>query len=284
MKLSVVLLTWNSERHVPGCLISLLSNVDLGDTEIIIVDNGSEDDTVAIIKKQFPFVKLMQNEKNIGVAPGRNQGIRASQGDFILILDIDTCVHQGAIRTLVKYMEEHPEVGLCGPRLCFEDGSLQNSFRKFPLVQTKALRRINTKWAKNLLLDEYYGIDGSNVSNASGFLTGPIDVDYVIGACQIIRRKIFDDVGLLDERIFYGPEDVDFCLRLWKKGWQVHYLPDAVVTHFEQRITKKRFFSSITLKHIYGLIYYFFKHRYLFSRKSLYRRIRCHRRDMIKPI
>jgi GT2 family glycosyltransferase len=270
MKLSIVLLTWNSEKHVLNCLNSITNNVYARDTEIIVVDNGSVDDTISIISKQFPSVRLIKNSENIGIAPARNQGIKAAQGEYIMILDIDTSVHEGAINTLLKHMETYPEVGLCGPCLCFKDGTLQNSFRRFPLIQTKFLRRINTKWAKNLLMNEYYENDGSNNEKS---VVEPIEVDYVIGACQIIRRRVIDEVGLLDDRIFYGPEDVDFCLRLWLKGWKVHYLPDAVVTHYEQRITRKRFFSYITIKHIQGLIHYFIKHRYLFSRKSLYSRI-----------
>jgi len=263
MKLSIVILTWNSEKHVENCLDSIMNSVDLSDAEIIIVDNGSTDKTIDIISKQFPFVYLIRNAKNRGVAPARNQGIRAASGEFILILDIDTRVHDKAINILLEHLETHPDIGLCGPRLCFEDGTMQNSFRRFPLVHTKILRRINTKWAEELLKNEYY------MPRAQL----PYEVDYVIGACQLIRRRAIDEAGLLDDKIFYGPEDVDLCLRLWLKGWKVCYLPDAVITHYEQRITKSRVFSYTSFKHIQGLIYYFFKHKYLFSRKSLYRKI-----------
>jgi GT2 family glycosyltransferase len=97
-------------------------------------------------------------------------------------------------------------------------------------------------------------------------------VDYVIGACQVIRKAALMDVGLLDEHIFYGPEDVDFCLRLQQAGWRVIYNPEAVVEHRERRVTRS-FFSQLGYRHIQGLAYYFWKHGYLFSRRRLYARL-----------
>jgi N-acetylglucosaminyl-diphospho-decaprenol L-rhamnosyltransferase len=264
---SVIILTWNSEKYVERCLASLMDSLASMNYEIILVDNGSTDHTLGIVRKSFPHVSIIVNEKNVGVAPARNQGIRASHGTYILILDIDTYVHKNAVTRLVTHMEDNKKVGLCGPQLCYEDGTVQNSCRRFPLLHTKILRRINTGWAKKIIKDEYYFSE--NEKTDKDF----IDVDYVIGACQLIRREAVQDVGLLDDKIFYGPEDVDFCLRLWMSGWKVQYLPGAKVIHFEQRITKKRFFSYVTFKHIQGLMYYFVKHRYAFSRESVYRRI-----------
>lgn len=270
MKLSIILLTWNSEKHVIKCIDSIQNNIGTNDYEIIVVDNGSLDNTKKIISMRYPTVKIVQNEINRGVAPARNQGIQAANSDYILILDIDTYVHRNGIDRMLNYMDKNPDVGLCGPKLCFDDGTTQHSFRRFPVIQTKILRRINTTWAKRLLKNEYYSAEMADVVNRGN---EALEVDYVIGACQMIRRSALDEVGLLDDRIFYGPEDVDFCLRMWLKGWKVVYLPDATVTHYEQRITKKKIFSYITLKHIQGLVHYFIKYGYLFSRQSLYRRI-----------
>lgn len=264
MKLSIILLTWNSEQFIENCINSLYNNNV--EQEIIIIDNGSTDNTLKIIKEKYPNVKLIKNTTNRGVAPARNQGIKEANGEYILILDIDTIVKENSIKKLVKYLDDNKNVGICGPKLVFSDGTVQNSCRKFPLVHTKILRRVPTNWADKILQDEYY-IEQKNKQE-------PFTVDYIIGACQLVRREALDQVGLLDEKIFYGPEDVDFCLRMWLKGWKVVYLPDSEVIHLEQRITRKKFFSYITLKHILGLIYYFFKHRYFFNREELYKRIR----------
>lgn len=262
MKLSIVLLIWNSAAFIKKCLDSLYKSSENLNFEIIIVDNGSKDNTCEIISNQYPSVKLIRNAINRGIAPARNQGIREAKGKYILILDIDTQVLEGAIPKMLAYMEEHPEIGLCGPKLMYDDGTMQQSFRRFPLVQTKFLRRVNVSWAKRLLKNEYYeeALEARNV-------------DYVIGACQLIRRSALEMTGLLDDKIFYGPEDVDLCLRMWLKGWKVAYLPFAQVTHYEQRITQKKLFSYLTLMHLQGLIHYFFKHKYFFSRKKLYQKI-----------
>jgi GT2 family glycosyltransferase len=273
MQLSIILLTWNSKKHVEKCINSVLVAATTIEYEIIVVDNGSSDNTLEIIESKFPSVKIIKNKTNKGVAPARNQGIKESTGEFILILDIDTFVFSDAIVKLIAFMAAHLNIGLCGPMLCFDDGIVQNSFRRFPVFQTKLLRRINAGWAKRLLQNEYYQVTGQDTTTRRMDITNTIEVDYVIGACQMIRRSALDTVGLLDNKIFYGPEDVDICLRLWLKGWKVAYLPDVRVIHYEQRITKNKLLSYITIKHIQGLIRYFVKHRYLISRKSLYRKI-----------
>ena len=265
MVLSVVILTWNSIKHISDCFISLLSELSDIEHEIIVIDNGSTDGSVELIEKICPYANIIKNTKNLGVAPARNQGIRVSKGEFILILDIDTQLQKDSIKTLIAYMKENIGVGLCAPRLNYSNGDVQLSCRRFPLIHTKLLRRINTEWAQEILKREYY--DSILLSGSK-----PLTVDYAIGACQCIRKKAIEEIGVLDEKIFYGPEDVDFCLRLWLKGWSVVFVPLAQVIHLEQRITKK-FFSKITFKHVQGLFYFFLKHRYAFSRKRLYSKI-----------
>ena len=162
-------------------------------------------------------------------------------------------------------MDKNQDLGICAPRLSFEDGVIQESARRFPTAFTKVLRRVNAKWSKEQLKREFYDLREVNQ---------PIEVDYAIGACQVIRKKALDEVGLLDDKIFYGPEDVDLCLRMWLNGWKVIYYPYSQVVHYEQRITKKKFWSKITLAHAKGLVYYFIKHRYFLDRETLYNRIK----------
>jgi len=269
MELSIILLTWNSKQYIENCINSIYNsikpNIKSNDFEIIVVDNGSTDDTLIILETHYPEIKVIKNECNRGVAPARNQGLEFAKGEYILILDIDTIVYEGSIQKLIEFMNSNPRAGICGPRLVFSNGEIQNSCRRFPLLHSKVLRRVQTKWAVKLLEKEYY-ISQMQSGN-------PFSVDYVIGACQLIRRSALDEAGLLDNNIFYGPEDVDLCLRMWLKGWKVFYIPEATIVHFEQRITKKKIFSHMMLKHIVSLLYFFIKHKYLFSRRGLYRRI-----------
>jgi GT2 family glycosyltransferase len=127
-------------------------------------------------------------------------------------------------------------------------------------LTTKLLRRVPAAWAERALADELLAEYDHRM---------PRDVDYVIGACQVIRREAFADVGPLDEQFFYGPEDVDYAIRMWQNGWRVTYVPQALVRHDEQRLTQRRVLSRLTLTHAAGLARYFRKHGYVFTRPVL---------------
>lgn len=263
IKASIVILTWNSLEVIRACLASLPQGLARFSREVIVVDNGSRDPTPAIFRREFPWMRLLINRRNLGVARARNQGIAVSQGEYIILLDDDTIVQPGALDVLIEYLETHPRVGLCGPKLVDVQGRLHFSCRLFPTVTDKVARRLPFPWARDLRrTTEMMEWDHRT----------PRAVDYVIGACQAIRRRALAQVGLLDERIFYGPEDVDLCLRLQQAGWSVVYQPQSVVIHRERRVTRS-LLSRLSWKHGWGVIYYFCKHRYLFSRRRLYARL-----------
>ncbi len=257
---SIIILTWNSEQQIGACLASLDRGLSEFPSEVIVIDNGSQDQTCAVIREVLPDAQLLCNPENRGVAPARNQGIRLAQGKYVLILDDDTVVQPGALEILIRYMEDRPEVGLCGPKLTGADGKLQLSCRRFPTLIDKLARRLPAILGQEIARKaEMADWDHRTIR----------EVDYVIGACQVIRRRALQEVGLLDERIFYGPEDVDMCLRMQQAGWRVVYNPKAVIVHKERRMTRL-LASGLVWKHIYGLGYYFWKHGYLLSRKRLY--------------
>ena len=265
MKVSVVILTWNSVHEIERCLGSLPKGLTTSH-EVIVVDNGSHDQTVSLVRTQFPHVQIIENRHNCGVAPARNQGLRRACGEYILILDDDTIVHPAALDQLVQLLDSQPKVGLCGPKLLDAEGQLSLSCRVFPTLFDKLGRRFPSSLTRR-------------AAHEAELADWPHDtlrpVDYMIGACQLIRRRALDEVGLLDEQIFYGPEDVDFCLRMYQAGWQVVYQPAAVVTHAERRIARS-VFSRMGWKHVRGLVYYFWKHGYIFSRQKLYARLPFH--------
>ncbi len=254
-QLSIIILTWNSRRLLAECLAALPAATAGLAAEIIIVDNGSRDGTAAFLL-EHPECVVIRNRRNRGVAAARNQGLRAARGDFVALLDVDTVPRPDAFRVLVDELAGSDDVGLVGPKLVDADGGLQYSCRRFPTVLDKIFRRLPERWGRAIARDvELRWWDHA----------APRRVDYVIGACQVIRRAALQQVGLLDERIFYGPEDVDLCLRMYRAGWAVEYVPDAVIAHLEQRVTR-RLFSSLTARHVHGLGYYFWKHRYLITR------------------
>jgi len=247
---------------------SIRKNTTLKDYELIIIDNNSQDGTKKFLRSiNDKKCIVIFNSKNRGVGPARNQGLKIARGEYILILDVDTVVLKNAIDRLVAYLDEDEKCGIVGSKLLDSNGNLQFTCRYFPTGLSKLLRRLAFKWSKLALnYEEMHDWDHESVK----------EVDYIIGACQMIRKKLVEDIGFIDERIFYGPEDVDYCLRAWQSGYKVVYDPDAVMIHDEQRVTKK-IFSRITLEHVKGLAYYFLKHKYFISRKKIYRTIPMHR-------
>jgi len=263
VELSIIILTWNSEHLLRRSLSSIQENTTLNDYEIIIIDNNSIDGTREFLKSidSKDSYQIILNSQNRGVAPARNQGIGIAKGEYVLILDVDTIVTPGAIEKLVNYLGRNLKCGLVAPKLTDAGGDLQFTCRKFPTIWSKLLRRVPFNWAQELLSEEeMHDWDHACIK----------EVDYVIGACQLIRRSVVEKVGLLDENIFYGPEDIDFCLRIWQAGYKVVYNPEAIIIHDEQRITKRKLISRISWEHTKGLVYFFWKHKYLLSRKSLY--------------
>jgi N-acetylglucosaminyl-diphospho-decaprenol L-rhamnosyltransferase len=255
---SIVILTWNSRALLEACLAALPAATERLPTEVIVVDNGSRDGTADVLRRRGD-VTVIVNATNRGVAPGRNQGLRAARGEFVVLLDVDTVPAPGAFTQLAARLRAAPEVGLVGPKLVDPDGRLQYSCRRFPTLIDKLCRRLPDGVGRALVADvELRSWDHADLRR----------VDYVIGACQMIRRAALDEVGLLDEHIFYGPEDVDLCLRMQRAGWQVEYVPAAVVMHLERRLTRK-LWSTLTARHVFGLGYFFWKHGYLLRRPTI---------------
>lgn len=263
---SIIILTWNSQAEIAACLASLEHGLRTFSSEVIVIDNGSQDETCTIVRDTLPHAQLVCNGTNRGVAPARNQGLDLARGKYVLVLDDDTVVQPGAFDCLISYLENHLDVGLCGPKLIDGAGQLQLTCRLFPTLADKLARRLSLPAAQKICrAAEMADWDHNAVR----------DVDYVIGACQAIRRSALAVVGPFDERIFYGPEDVDLCLRLQLAGWRVVYQPEAVVVHCERRLTRS-IQSGIGWKHVRGLSYFFWKHGYLLSRRRVYARLARH--------
>lgn len=251
---SVVLISWKMRSLLERMLRTLIHHSSHLDMEVICIDNGSHDGTSEMVARDFPSVRLFCNPANRGVAPARNQGIKMARGRYIAILDADMELVEDALGPLVSFLDLHPEVGMVGCRLTFADGTTQLNAKRFPSLLALLARRIPL--IRNLggrkALNHHEMSDWKRLTSA--------EVDYLIGACQVIRSTIFDQVGLLDEQIFYGPEDIDFCLRIRMAGWKIWWLHTVRIIHHEQRITKRNPLSRISIKHYKGLFYFFRKH------------------------
>jgi GT2 family glycosyltransferase len=195
--------------------------------ELIIVDNGSSDDTVQMLQTEFPTAGLILNERNEGFARPINQALRQSQGRYILVLNPDTIILPGALNALIEYLDSHPDVGICGPKVLNRDGSLQKACR----------RGVSRPWAA---FSYFSGLSTLFPHHKifGGYLLNYLDenetheVDGVSGSCMLIRRQVTEQVGLFDEQFFAYQEDADYCFQVKKAGWKIVYVPAAQIVHF----------------------------------------------------
>ena len=181
--------------------------------EVIVSDNGSGDGSVELIREHFPAVRIVENRANLGFARGNNAGIREARGDYVLILNPDTIVHEGTLDRWVEWAEGHPEAGAFGCRVLNPDGTYQESARPFPtawrdLIAALYLRPLAYlgRWFWS---DTYYGWKGDTERV----------VDWQSGCCVMVRGELLRTLGGLDERFFYHFEEVDLCHRIWEAGF-----------------------------------------------------------------
>lgn len=254
-RLAIVIVTMNAEKDILPCLESIA-----GDDcppfakSVVVVDNCSGDRTVELIRKSWPDVRLLLNERSQSLSLNNNRGIQAEHGDYYLILNPDTRLQKGCLARMLHFMEENRRAGICAPKLVNPDGSLQISARRFPTplavaARATPLRRLRLFAAA---LDEYLMTNWRRDDRRT--------VDWALGACLMIRRATVEEIGLMDEgyRLYY--EDIDWCYRAWRRGWSVYYLPEAVVVHAYQR-GSVRGINRLTLWHVQSVLRYFWKFR-----------------------
>lgn len=245
MRLSVIIVNWNTFGLLRACLASTSHYLDSPDCEIIVVDNGSSDGSAEMVAAEFPTVRLIALPKNFGFSRGNNAGIKISQGHFILLLNSDTEVHTDALWKMCDRMDENTRIGALGARLLNPDGSLQMSCRSFPSYWTALFHR------KSLLTRLFPGNMYSRRYLLSGTDHGHrMEVDWVIGACLMTRRETVQQVGLLDETFFMYAEDVDWCYRMRQAGWTVEYFPEAEVMHHYEKSASKAPFRMHRERHL----------------------------------
>ncbi|MDR1221875.1 MAG: glycosyltransferase family 2 protein [Tannerella sp.] len=267
--LSVVIITWNAGADLETCLDSVLEATTCRSAEIIVVDNGSTDGTGEILQSYDTRVKIIRLDRNYGVAYARNTGMKTAKGDYIWILDVDTVVNRDAVDGMLDYLENHPECGLCSCRLQSEGGDVQDSCRRLPYPVHKIRNLLSGETVRPVFPEKIRRhIEKQNEKQfyrkeISG--REPFEADYVIGACQLFRKTVLDEVGYLDEKIFYGPEDADFCFRICRKGYKIICLPACHIVHRYNRISGKKIFSRMSLLHLKGLLYFYAKHHLLTS-------------------
>lgn len=266
--LSIITLNWKVSGLVAELLESIAKETRDVSYEIFVVDNDSNDDIEKVVETfrrahQNVRLRFIQNGRNLGFAAGNNVAIRQASGRYVVLLNPDTRVENGALQKMVAWMDAHPDVGVAGPKLLNPDGTIQRSVRRFPALadQMLILLKLHRLFPGLAPLKKYFAADFDYDEES--------DVDQVMGAAFFVRREVFEKIGLLDEAFFIWFEEVDFCKRAREAGFRVVYAPAASITHrggesFAKEFTlkKQRYFNA-------SMRTYFRKHRGTFSAAML---------------
>lgn len=219
--LAVALVNWNNRAYLYQCLQSLAAAALPLSVEIVVADNGSTDGSLEMLAQRFPYVKVVQNGENAGVARGNNQCIRHSSGRYIYILNNDTVVNRPAIMRMVEFLERHPEAGAVGGNLLNPDGTLQATFCTFP-----------TLWEEFQLVT-HLGVRRNPIFPSHPRVWPEVrEVDWLSSASILVRREAIEAIGLVDEDYFVYSDETDWQYRLWQAGWKIYYLPEVTTLHY----------------------------------------------------
>jgi GT2 family glycosyltransferase len=246
---SVIIVTRNTCALTSAALRSVPAAVGSLTGEVVVVDNGSGDDTPGVLARDFPSVKLIRSETNLGFARACNLAAKEAQGAFLLLLNSDARPQPGALASAIEWMRAHADCAVAGAQLLKADGARQNSIANFPTLATELL---NKSLLRRLFPRRFPGKEHP--------FAGPVDVETVVGAFMLIRKEVWDQLGGLDERFFFFFEETDFCLQVYRAGLRVMHLPDIRVWH-DQGQTAKQISAAARIEYWRSRYAYFRKHR-----------------------
>lgn len=251
LDLSIVIVSWNTCDLLDACLQSVLAEATAAElaAEVFVVDNHSTDRSVEMVRRSYPGVKLIENKHNPGFAGANNQALALASGRYYLLLNPDTYVLEDGLGALVRFMDAHPEAGAAGARLLNADGSLQQSCSPEPTLTREAWRLFH--------LDELKPIGAYAMDQWRADVARQVDV--VQGAAMIVRAAVIEQVGLLDEGYFMYSEEVDWCTRIRRAGWQIYWTPDARIIHYGGQ-SARQIADAMFLQLYRGKVQYFHKH------------------------
>lgn len=246
MSLSIIIVNWNTRDLLAQALQSVYDTAQGLAFEVFVVDNASSDGSAAMVRERFPDVRLIENAENVGFARANNQAIRASAGEYVLLLNSDARVTGDCVSQMARLMDERADVGIVGPQLVYPDGRPQAACGPLPSLASE--------------IRSLFGLDrlGWGGGHRGGSTQDFRETGYVAGACMMIRRRALDEVGLLDEGYFMFSEEIDLCYRAHQAGWKVMHLPGALAIHVgggSTGVTPERI-----LRLYRGKLQYFAKH------------------------
>jgi GT2 family glycosyltransferase len=260
LDLTIVIVNYNAGELIRECLASIYGSGTRCSFRIHVLDNCSSDGSPERLLKEFPEITLTRNRQNVGFGRANNQVLRSVKDTrYFLALNPDIVVTPGSIDFMGTYMDDHPDVGICGCKLLNPDLTLQNSCRTWPNPLTILLRGLQVEKLVpdgRLFLD-YYMRDWDHKDIA--------EVDWVLGSCMMIRREIFTKVEPFDEKFFMYYEDVDLAMRCWQAGWKVVYIPEVHMIHHHKQESHSWKSPRVLFQHIKSAFHFFHKHKFFQS-------------------
>jgi GT2 family glycosyltransferase len=233
MDVSIVIVTLNVRDYLRKCLQSIRDTKRAVPCEVIVVDNASNDASADMVSREFPEVVLIANDRNVGFGAANNQGIRISKGRYLLILNSDTELRDDMLGRFVAFADAHPEGGIFGCKMLYGDGALQVSVCPFPRLMSEVFQLwgVSRLFPRSRFFSSYrFGLEREEYDSVQ-------EVDWVTGACMLVRREVIADMGAFDETFFIYREEVDLCLRARKAGWKVVHTPGPQVVHHAAKTT-----------------------------------------------
>ncbi|KGG79809.1 glycosyl transferase family 2 [Caloranaerobacter azorensis H53214] len=255
MDLSIIIVNYNTRELTRQTLQSIYKYNHNLDFEVIVVDNNSSDDSINMIKDEFPQVILIQNKENLGFSKANNIGINKSKGKYILLLNSDTIIQRDTLEIMVDFMETNKEVGAAGCKVVLPDGNLDKACkRSFPTPRNAFYNalKLDKLFPHNKRFGEY-NLTYLNEDEMH-------EVDSLVGAFMMVRREVIEEVGLLDEKFFMYGEDIDWCYRIKKSGWKIVYYPKTKIIHYKGGSSKKK--NPKIIYEFYRAMYLFFEKHY----------------------
>lgn len=241
LDVAIIIVSWNVRDYLAGCLTSLYAEIERSElaVQVWVIDNGSTDGTQALLADLFPQTILIQNNRNVGFGSANNQGMTAAIAvdesvRYFLLLNPDTVVRPGALATLVHFMETHPETGVAGARLVYGNGRFQHSAFAFPGLLQLAF----DLWSMPARLYDS-PLNGRYPRSWYNGQKTPFAVDFVLGAAMLVRRDVAESTKGFDESYYMYCEEIDWCWRIRRAGWQIYTIPQAEIVHFGGESTKQ---------------------------------------------
>jgi GT2 family glycosyltransferase len=269
MDISVIIVGWNAKRYLEQCLESLAEAPPSRSTEIFVVDNASSDGSAEMVEARFPNVNLIRGHQNLGFAKANNLAIRESRGRYVTLVNPDVKVLPGCLDALAEYLDRNHIVGNVGPRVLNADMTLQSSCRAFPTLWNNFCSATGLAAA----------FRNSRFFSGEHMLFFPHDrtlaVDVLVGCFWMMRSEAINAVGLLDEDFFMYGEDVDWCRRCWKAGWQVVFFPGAEAVHYRGASSAIEPVRTAVGQQR-SLLHYWSKHHGPFGRIGIQSILLCH--------